>query len=165
MDAINPVWTPPDGGHIVFGVSDGTTSDLFRRPADGTGTNERLTSANRVQRTNAISPDGAYLVFETLTPTAGYDFMRLSLKGTPRVEPLLETPFDERDADISPDGHWMVYESNVSGQSQVYVQPFPNAADAFYQISNDGAERPCGQALDVSCFSSMARPSWLRPSR
>ena len=81
-------------------------------------------------------------MFEELTPTAGYDFMLLSLKGTPRVEPLFATPFDERDADISPDGHWMVYQSNASGQSQVYVRPFPNVGDAFYQISNDGGRTP-----------------------
>ena len=114
--ALNPLWKAPDGQHIVFGLSrDGNTSDLYRRPVDGTGINERLTGSSRVRRTNAISPDGNYLVFEELTPTAGYDFMLLSLTGTPRVEPLVTTPSDERDANVSPDGHWMVYESNVSG--------------------------------------------------
>jgi len=42
--------------------------------------------------------------FEELTPTAGYDFMLMTLKGPPRVRPLLTGPFDERDASISPDG-------------------------------------------------------------
>src|SRR6185295_16250828 len=79
---------------------------------------------------------------ETLTPSAGYDFMLLSLQGTPRVESLLETPFDERNAAISPDGRWMAYESNESGQSQIYVRPFPNVADAHYQISNAGGRTP-----------------------
>ena len=68
--------------------------------------------------------------------------MLLSLDGTPRVEPLLQTPFDERNAAISPDGRWMAYESNESGQSQIYVRPFPNVADARYQISTGGGRTP-----------------------
>lgn len=75
-------------------------------------------------------------------PPAGFDFMLLSLTGTPRVEPLLQTPFDERNATISPDGLWMAYESNESGQSQIYVRPFPNVADAHYQISSGGGRTP-----------------------
>ena len=68
--------------------------------------------------------------------------MLLSLAGTPRVEPLLQTPFDERNAAISPDGRWMAYESTESGQSQIYVRPFPNVADARYQISTGGGRTP-----------------------
>ena len=75
-------------------------------------------------------------------PSAGYDFMLLALGGTPRLEPLLQTPFDERNAAISPDGRWMAYDSNESGQSQIYVRPFPNVADARYQISNGGGRTP-----------------------
>jgi serine/threonine-protein kinase len=138
------VWTP-DGRHIIFGSTRGNAPDranLYRRAVDGTGIEERLAPSDHQQRANAISPDGTRLVFETLTPSAGYDFMLLSLDGKPRVEPLLQTPFDERNAAISPDGRWMAYESNESGQSQIYVRPFPNVADARYQISSGGGRAP-----------------------
>jgi len=36
----------------------------------------------------------------------------------------------------------MVYESNESGQSQIYVRPFPNVAAARYQISHGGGRTP-----------------------
>ena len=36
----------------------------------------------------------------------------------------------------------MAYESNESGQSQIYVRPFPNVADARYQISSGGGRTP-----------------------
>jgi dipeptidyl aminopeptidase/acylaminoacyl peptidase len=140
----NPLWTP-DGRHIIFGSTRDNApdeSDLYRRAVDGTGIDERLTSSGRQHRSNAISPDGTRLVFEEPMPPAGYDFMLLSLEGTLRVEPLLQTPFDERNAAISPDGRWMAYESNESGQSQIYVRPFPNVADARYQISNGGGRTP-----------------------
>jgi Tol biopolymer transport system component len=139
----NPLWTP-DGRHIIFGSLRNApdTSNLFRRAADGTGVEERLTTSAHQQRANAISPDGTRVVFEELMPAAGYDFMLLSLQGTPRVEPLLQTPFDERNAAISPDGGWMAYESNESGQFQIYMRPFPNVVDARYQISTAGGRTP-----------------------
>jgi len=153
------LWTP-DGKYIIFGsVSDAPDgfregqprANLFRRAADGTGTDERLTSSPHMQRANAISPDGRLLVFEELTASAGYDLMVLSL-GTRQVEPLLQTPFDERNAAISPDGHWMAYESNESGQSEVYVRPFPNVADARHQVSNGGGRAPVWAAHGHELF-------------
>jgi serine/threonine-protein kinase len=59
-----------------------------------------------------------------------------------RATPLLATPFDERNASIEPGGRWIAYESNKSGQSQVYVKPFPNVNDAEYQISTAGGRTP-----------------------
>jgi serine/threonine-protein kinase len=136
-----PLWTP-DGRHVIFGSTRDNSPNLYRQAADGTGIVERLTISARQQRPNAISPDATRLVLEEQTPSAGYDFMLLSLDGVPRVEGFLQTPFDERNAAISPDGRWMAYDSNESGQSQIYVRPFPNVADARYQISNGGGRTP-----------------------
>ena len=139
-----PVWTP-DGRYIIFGSARDNApgvENLYRRAADGTGIDERLTTGAHQYRANAMSPDGTRLVLEAQTPAGGMDIVLLSLGGTPRVEPLLQTPFDERNAAISPDGHWLAYESNETGQSQIYVRPFPNAADARYQISNAGGRTP-----------------------
>jgi hypothetical protein len=106
-----------------------------------------------------MSPDGTHLVFEQDTPPAGYDLMLLHLDGTLRVEPLLQTQFDERNAAISPDGRWMAYESSESGQSQVYVRPFPNVAETLHQISTAGGRTPVwapnGRELFFANGSSM----------
>ena len=136
-----PVWTPT-GRQMIFGSRSDKKFVLHRRAADGTGQDEQLTESPHQQRANAMSPDGARLVFEDETETAGYDLKLLSLTGTPRVEPLLQTSFDERNASISPDGRWIAYDSNESGQSQIYVRPFPNVADARYQISTAGGRTP-----------------------
>jgi len=145
------VWTP-DGRHIIFTkVSAGdNTSNLYRQAVDGTGNEERLTSGDRQDRAVAISPDGKGVVFEQLTAAGTQDLMLLSLAGTltspgtdaPRIRPLLQTPFDQRNAAISPDGRWMAYEATESARTQIYVRPFPNVADAHYQISTDGGRAP-----------------------
>jgi serine/threonine-protein kinase len=164
-----PLWTP-DGRNIIFGSSrDASHSNLYRRSADGTGVEERLTSSVHQQRPNATSPDGRWLVFEELTPSAGYDLMMLSLDGGRKVEPLLATPFDERNAAISPDGRWMAYESNESGQSEVYVRPFPNVGDARYQISNGGGRSPTWasdghELFFVNRSSMLSVPVQMRPT-
>jgi Tol biopolymer transport system component len=54
----------------------------------------------------------------------------------------------------------MAYDSNESGQLQVYVRPFPNVADAQYQISTDGGRNPAwsprgGELFFVSGTSMM----------
>jgi hypothetical protein len=45
-------------------------------------------------------------------------------------------------AELSPDGKWLAYHSNDSGESQVYVRPFPNVNDGRTQVSPAGGTRP-----------------------
>jgi Tol biopolymer transport system component len=137
-----PGWTP-DGRRIVFVSARGSVFNLYRRFADGTGSDERLTTSPHVQfGTPSFPPDGTRVVFTEVTPETGEDLMMLSLDGTPRTEPLLQTPFAERNAQISPDGHWLAYESNESGQEEIYVRPFPKVSDGRWQISVGGGNVP-----------------------
>ena len=62
----------------------------------------------------------------------------LTLDGEPAVEPLLDTGFYVDDSHLSPDGRWLVYESNASGATEVYVQPFPDVDEGRWQISSGG---------------------------
>ncbi len=115
---------------------------MYRRAADGTGGNELLVDNRGDQRPTTISPEGTRLVLDEHTPKTAWDLMLLSLDGTPRTEPLLSRPFDERNGVISPDGRWLAYDSNESGQEDVFVRPFPNVNDAYYQISTGGGRTP-----------------------
>ena len=65
----------------------------------------------------------------------------LTLDQNRRVEPLVQTPFNEQNAEISPDGRWLAYESNESGQIEIYVRPFPNVAGGRWQVSTGGGTR------------------------
>ncbi len=140
--SFSPIWTR-DGRYVIYGSprDQMDIGNLYRRAANG-GVEERLTTSDRQQRVNTITADGTRLIFEEQTAQRDYDFMMLNLANPTRVQTILQTPFDERDAEISPDGRWMAYDSNESGQLQVYVRPFPNVADAQYQISSDGGRSP-----------------------
>ena len=72
----------------------------------------------------------------------GRGLMQLTLDGSHRVTPLLQTPFDNLRGVVSPDRHWLAYESNSTGQFEIWVRPFPNASGAESKISSSGGTRP-----------------------
>jgi eukaryotic-like serine/threonine-protein kinase len=138
-----PVWTP-DGQRILFASNRDTAlfMNLYLQVADGSGSATRLTESPNGQIPSATTADGTRLVFHELTPTRQRDLMLLTLTPTPRVEPLLETRFDESNGIVSPDGHWLAYQSNSSGQFEIYVRPFPNVGAGQSQVSNAGGVQP-----------------------
>ena len=134
-----PLWTP-DGRRIVFSsAGEGGSISLFWMPADGTGKPERLTSGD-LHYATGLSPDGTHVVFSQVTQTARGDVLTVSLEGDHRVQPLLQTPFDEQEGTISPDGRWIAYESDSSGRSEIYVRPFPAVASGQSQVSTGGRQ-------------------------
>ena len=68
--------------------------------------------------------------------------MVLPLTGDRRVQPLVQTPFNELNGDISPDGRWLAYQSDESGQREIYARPFPDVSGGKWQISTNGGTRP-----------------------
>jgi serine/threonine-protein kinase len=136
-----PLWTP-DGKRIVFSsAGEGGSINLFWMPADGTGKPEPLTNGD-LHYATSVSPDGTQVVFYQNTQTARGDLLKVSLEGDHRVQPLLQTPFDEQEGTISPDGRWIAYESDSSGRLEVYVRPFPAVAGGQWQVSTVGGRRP-----------------------
>jgi len=132
-----PLWTP-DGRRIVYRGTRQGFRNLFSKAVDGTTGEERLTTkAGRSQTPGSWSPDGQTLAFAESSPTG--DIWTLHLGQDPR--PLLATPDSEGDPRISPDGRWLAYQSNASGRSEVYVQPFPGPG-ARQTISVGGGSEP-----------------------
>ena len=128
LDAF-PLWTP-DSSRVVFrSTRDGR--GLFWRAADGTGAVERLLESANDPLPWGWSTDGR-LVFQELG-----DIGVLTVEGDRTVEMLLETEFEEEVPALSPDGRWIAYQSNESGRSEIYVQPFPNVDDGKWQVSTN----------------------------
>jgi len=136
-----PVWTR-DSKRIIFASAPRASalSNLYWQAADGTGQPERLLESGMSQAPQSVSPDGTQLLFRQAE--AQLDLYTLPLSGERRPAPLLRTPFGEQNGEVSPDGRWLAYQSNESGQSEIYVRPFPNAESGKWQISATGGTRP-----------------------
>ena len=129
-----PVWTP-DSHRIIFARPGG---GLFWQSADGTGKAEALSNtAGAGMLPSGVTPDGTRVLYSL----GARDLMMMTLD-TRRVEPLIQTPFDERNGVVSRDGRWLAYESKSSGQFEIYVTPFPNVNAAQWTISMAGGTRP-----------------------
>jgi Tol biopolymer transport system component len=89
------------------------------------------------------TPDGKELFF-----TRGYtslggntDIYAVSIDQPDKPRPVVATPADERSPEISPDGKWLAYTSNDSGNSEIYVQPYPGPGPRV-TVTTGGAVTP-----------------------
>jgi eukaryotic-like serine/threonine-protein kinase len=136
-----PLWTP-DGKRIVFWSRQaGESGNLYMRSADLTGTDERLTESPNYQVPVSWAGDGKMLVFQEGSPDTGSDIGVVPIEGEHTPHLLINGRADEGGAAVSLDGRWIAYHSNLSGEWQVYVQPFP-ALDGRWQVSTQGGVSP-----------------------
>jgi len=135
-----PAWTR-DGTHIIYRGTRQGARNLFRKAADGSGDEERLTTSDNLQTPTSLSPDGKHLAFTDVDRTTGHDTLLLSLDGSRTVARFLQTRATEVNARFSPNGRWLAYASNESGRAEVYVRPFPGTGGTA-QVSTEGGSEP-----------------------
>jgi eukaryotic-like serine/threonine-protein kinase len=135
-NVFHTVWSP-DGLRVAYGADGG----LFWRQADGSGGPVRLTTSSNTQTPSAWSPDGKALAFVERTANSEDIWMLPIGEGAAPPRPWLNTGFNESHPDWSPDGRWIAYDSNESGRSEVYVQPYPGPGPR-YAVSRDGGSSP-----------------------
>ena len=138
-DDSDAFWSP-DGEQIVFG-SNGHSYGLYRKAVSGVGEEERLVETSEVTYPRDWSADGRFILYQSSTASTGFDLWVLPLFGDRKPIPYLQTRFSEQEGRFSPNGRWIAYNSNESGRSEVYVQPFPAAAGKW-QISTNGGYTP-----------------------
>ena len=143
--AAYPVWSH-DGSTVVF--STGEPLSLFRKATSGVGGEERLTESKSLQLATDWSRDGRLLYFE-VGPNTQEDIWTVPVTSDGRrisgVDPkvYMQTPFRELDGRFSPEAspRWIAYMSNKSGQSEVYIDSFPEAGHEI-RISSGGGLYP-----------------------
>jgi len=138
-----PLWSP-DGKRVAFTSGPFGASDLYLKPADGTGEAELLLATDATKRPMDWSADGRFILYRSsnggeddvwvlpMTPGAG-------VRGDPI--PFQKTAFDEDAGCFSPDGRWIAYASNETEQLEVYVRPFPEGGGKW-QVSTQGGTHP-----------------------
>ena len=117
--------------------------------SDAAGEPQRLFESQNTVVPWDFSPDGRRLAYRESSTDGGSNIWALPLDLTDPHHPragqpalFLRTPADERVPRFSPDGRWIAYRSNVSGNYEVYVRPFPAASGGRWQISEGGGSYP-----------------------
>lgn len=136
-----PVWTP-DGQRIIYNTR--TTAPSFRsKLADGTG-NEEILFGREFDDPGvspySVSPDGKTLLFGH-SPDGRLAIQELSLDGSEKIQPFLQSSFNQSGPQFSPDGRWVAYTTDESGRREIYVQPF-SGASGKWMISTEGGQYP-----------------------
>ena len=139
-DDASPVWSP-DGSRVVFASERKGVYNLYWKLSSGAGADEMLLESDQPKWPSDWSSDGRFLLFYSFDPQTGFDLWVLPVSGDKKPFPFLKTPFEERDGQFSPGGKWIAYQSNESGRSEIYVQPFPGPGGKF-QISTNGGAQP-----------------------
>jgi hypothetical protein len=85
-------------------------------------------------------PDGSGLLFVDFTGDTP-DLALLEV-GSDSLVTLFATDFVEMAPTVSPDGRWLAYTSNITGEFEVFVRPFPDIMSGRTQVSNRGGIEP-----------------------
>ena len=113
-----------------------------RRPSTAAGSRSGSWKAT-VYRCPSASRPTAGCCFRLMYAGRGCDIHALSMDGSGRVEPILDSEANEVGAEVSPDGRWIAYDSDESGQFEIYVRPYPDAyAGGRWLISSGGGRQP-----------------------
>jgi Tol biopolymer transport system component len=140
-DDFNATWSP-DGSRISFSSDRRGARDIYVKSASGNGEEELLLESDRNKNVEDWSPDGRTLVYNQAQPQGGNDLFALPLDSR-KPQPFLQTSFNEDEAKLSPDGKWIAYRSAESGRSEVYIQPFTDAASrGKWVVSTAGGQEP-----------------------
>jgi hypothetical protein len=86
------------------------------------------------------SPDGKLLAFLRRGSGTSQDIWILSLEDK-KAEPFLNGQSYEAWPEFSPDGRFLAYASNITGQSEVYVTPYPGQPRGK-RVSTQGGHSP-----------------------
>jgi eukaryotic-like serine/threonine-protein kinase len=137
----NPAWSP-DGKQVAF-TSDrnGGLDDLYIRPVDEASAETLLLQSPEFKNIHDWSSDGRFILYDSYSSSTGLDLWVLPFFGDKKPSPVARTAFKETRGRFSPDNHWIAFESDESGRSEVYVQPFPGTG-AKSQMSADGGVSP-----------------------
>ena len=138
-----PLWTP-DGLRIIFTSNREGYPELFWRPADGSGRDERLLARAKDLldlRANGWSADGRQLLFTEVPSSNRSAIWQTAIERPSDAKVLLKSDFNNDFAAVSPDGRWMAYRSSASGRTEIYVERYPELGSR-QQISTGGGQRP-----------------------
>jgi eukaryotic-like serine/threonine-protein kinase len=138
--AQRPAWFP-DGSRIAYVSVEGGRHIRSVR-ADGTSTASDTVLLQRAVYEVAFTPKGDTIVVRMNNTAGSADVYMAAVRDPQAPTPLLTSPAAESALSLSPDGRWLAYVSDVTGNNEVYVRPFPNVAGGQVAVSVNGGVEP-----------------------
>jgi serine/threonine-protein kinase len=137
-----PLWTP-DGREVIYGrARPGTGWDIFRKPADGSGSEQELVARPLDQVPTGGNPslDGRLLPFAEWSLDTAADIHLLSMRdGADRV--FVRSPEFELNASFSPDARYVAYVSTELSTPEVFIRPAVGEG-GVRRVSAEGGVEP-----------------------
>jgi len=134
-DNRDPVWSP-DGRHVAYTSFRDGHFGIYWSTVDGSSPEQRLSSNQFEPYVRTFTRDGKKLILSENGSTGEAASWEIAVSGEATPVPLRNLG-DGDEHDFSPDGKWIVYESAETGQSEVYVQPYPGPGGKW-QVSSGG---------------------------
>ncbi|MGH9468380.1 MAG: hypothetical protein ACRD1Y_13590, partial [Terriglobales bacterium] len=139
-----PIWSR-DGRWVYFSSNAGSGAyNIFRKRADGSGDEQRVSNSAMTQQPSSISPNGSTLLYTALgvTDSNAEWLLPLAPPGKPCAILKQETGLGVGPR-ISPDGRWQTYYADGgNGEFEVFVMPFPDSHGSRWQVSTGGGYWP-----------------------
>jgi eukaryotic-like serine/threonine-protein kinase len=135
-----PLWSP-DGKWVAYSSLRAVASGIYRKPADGTGSEELLVHDDNqmAYAPDDWSHDGKTLFYSNNFYTQKADGVwAISIDGDRKPRQILA---HGTNATLSPNGRWLAYNSTESGRVEIYVEAY-GSGQGKWQVSPNGGQAP-----------------------
>jgi len=157
-------WSPDESQAVVSAALNGEKfENLYLTPIDPPRP-ERIAASPNPQFVQSWSATAGVLYTEAESSGTQKDIRSLSLQPVGAPSPLVTTPGNDGYASVSPDGHWLVYSSDVSGKSEVYLEPYPPSG-VPQRLSTEGGTAPLWSPAGGEIFFRKGDAMWSIPWR
>jgi Tol biopolymer transport system component len=129
-----PLWAGED--RVIFQSNRTGVNKVFLQRADGSGPAERVIENSQNQRPTSFNRQNQLVAYIRILNSNRDDDLWTYAISTRKAAEFYAAPGRQQGPAFSPDGRWMVYDSNETGKTEVYVQPYPTGAKV--RLTRDG---------------------------
>ena len=137
----SPIWSP-DGGQVVFNSTrKNGFPQLYRKAANGEGSDELLLASNTTDFPDDWSRDGRFILYEPNPTVAELWLLPISGDRKPAVFLSGEGGTLPGEGTFSHDGKWLAFSEYSAGKREVYITSYPGKTGKW-QVSAGGGHYP-----------------------